>query len=259
MADDTNPDIEELAVSVSNRNGACALLLVCEHASNHVPTRYNDLGIPSEVLRSHIAWDPGARVVAAQLSRILDAPLVASEISRLVFDCNRPLEAPDATPEKSERFIVPGNAGLIDAERMRRFERYYLPFERAITSQLDMMASDAALLTIHSFTPVYLGKARKVEVGILHDSDSRFADALLKHAPAHLPFAVERNEPYSAADGVTHTLKMHGVASGRLNAMLEIRNDLLSNHEQCVAMAESLANLIGEALSLHRCDAVRRA
>ena len=77
MADDTDPDIEEPAVSVSNRSGACPLLLVCEHASNHVPTRYNDLGIPSEVLRSHIAWDPGARVVAAQLSRILDAPLVA--------------------------------------------------------------------------------------------------------------------------------------------------------------------------------------
>ena len=82
-------------VEVVNRTGRGPVVLVCDHASNHIPAGYNGLGlVPSEMTR-HIAWDPGAMPVATAMSAALDAPLVASAVSRLVIDCNRPLDAPD--------------------------------------------------------------------------------------------------------------------------------------------------------------------
>lgn len=249
MADEHLPPDWEPAVTVSNRSGSYPMLIVCEHASNHIPKQFSDLGLDVGQLQSHVAWDPGARLVAAHLSQSLNAPLITSEISRLVYDCNRPFDDLSSIPEKSETTVIPGNARLAETERRQRFELCYQPFEEAVRKQLDDMSPSPALLTIHSFTPVYLGKKRDVEFGILHDSDRRFADALLQLAAAHLDLNIRRNEPYGVADGVTHTLKVHGVSSGILNAMLEIRNDLLKSHQQCVGIAEKLSRLVDEALA----------
>ena len=88
-------------VSLINEEGRFPALIVCEHASSHIPDIYGDLGLNNEALRSHIAWDPGAGEVAIHLSKLLDAPYVRGEISRLVYDCNRPPEAVDAMPARS--------------------------------------------------------------------------------------------------------------------------------------------------------------
>ena len=41
-----------------------------------------------------------------------------------------------------------------------------------------------AVVTVHSFTPVHFGEPRAVELGILHDEDSRLADGMLARAGA---------------------------------------------------------------------------
>ena len=38
--------------------------------------------------------------------------LIESRVSRLVIDCNRPLDAPDLIPAVSETTAIPGNASL---------------------------------------------------------------------------------------------------------------------------------------------------
>lgn len=58
-------------------------------------------------MQAHIAWDPGAVEVARHLATSLDAPLVESQLSRLLIDCNRPLDAHDLIPEISETTVVP--------------------------------------------------------------------------------------------------------------------------------------------------------
>ncbi len=68
------------------------IILVCEHASNHIPPEWGDLGLSVDQRRAHIAWDPGALGLARGLSRRLDAALIHAPVSRLVYDCNR---APD--------------------------------------------------------------------------------------------------------------------------------------------------------------------
>ena len=70
--------------------------------------------------KRHIAWDPGALPVAERMAAALDAVLVQSCISRLVIDCNRPLDAPDLIPAVSETTEIPGNRDLTGDERARR-------------------------------------------------------------------------------------------------------------------------------------------
>ncbi len=99
-------------VAVTNPAGRSDIVLVCEHASRSIPAELNGLGASQDTLQSHAAWDIGAAAVAEAMSAQLDAPLVASRISRLVYDCNRPPDAVDAMPEQSEIHAIPGNRHL---------------------------------------------------------------------------------------------------------------------------------------------------
>lgn len=240
------PD-DDFAPGLENPAGHHPILLVCEHASANMPRELRGLGLGAADLDSHIAWDPGAFATANGLSAVLDAPLVYSTVSRLVYDCNRPPEAASAMPERSEDTVVPGNVGLALSEKQARVERFYRPFEALLPKTLDARRHVAVLVTIHSFTPVYRGQERSVEIGILHDKDSRLADALLKVASG---YEIARNAPYGPEDGVTHTLCRHAVPRGLLNVMIEIRNDLIATPDTCARMAETLAVWLGDALEL---------
>ena len=237
----------DFAPRLENSGGAHPIVLVCEHASARLPDSVHGLGLNEAERLGHIAWDPGAFETARHLSGVLDAPLIYATASRLLYDCNRPPEAESAIPDRSEDTAVPGNAGLSQAQRQARAERYYKPFERLLSDALDQHPTTPVLVTIHSFTPVFHGQHRTVEVGILHDQDSRLADALLQVASG---YDIRRNAPYGPDDGVTHTLRRHGLPRGILNVMIEIRNDLVATPEQCTRMAETLAEWLRAALAL---------
>lgn len=238
---------EDVAVTV-NQAGASSVVLVCEHASHFIPEKFNSLGLTEADRKSHAAWDPGAMAVAQEVSVLLNAPLVASGVSRLVYDCNRPPEASDSMPARSETIDVPGNVGLSPHDRAARVATYYRPFEALLAKTIQRKA-DPVIVTIHSFTPVYFGKARTVEIGILHDSDARLADAMLQTAKRHTTTNVQRNQPYGPEHGVTHTLKQHAIPQGHPNVMLEIRNDLIATLAQQAQMAAMLATWITDAFA----------
>ena len=40
-----------------NKNGSSPIVLVCEHASCHIPAVLEDLGLDAEDRTAHIAWD----------------------------------------------------------------------------------------------------------------------------------------------------------------------------------------------------------
>lgn len=240
-------------VEVVSAQATGPVLILCEHASDHIPTQYQGLGLSPEARKSHAAWDPGARAVAVALAEALSSPMVAAKVSRLVYDCNRPPEAASAMPDRSEVIEVPGNRGLSAAARADRVARVYEPFcsavDQVITTRKDAGLS-TVLITVHSFTPVWFGAPRACEIGILHDSDTRLADAMLAEAH-HLPHRViRRNDPYGPDDGVTHSLKLHGLAHDLPNVMIEIRNDLLGDAEAEGRMAEEVLTLLRPALAL---------
>ncbi|UWQ90185.1 N-formylglutamate amidohydrolase [Rhodobacteraceae bacterium M382] len=238
-------------VELVNPQGRGPALILCEHACKDIPDRYDRLGLRDSDRDSHAAWDPGARAIALTLSQALESPMVASRVSRLVYDCNRPPDAPDAMPARSELIDVPGNADLTAAQRAERTAQIYDPFCTTVSEVIARRQADArptVLITIHSFTPVYFGKPRAVEIGILHDDDRRMADLMLAEAPRLPHRQVVRNAPYGPQDGVTHSLKLHGLGNGLANVMIEVRNDLVTTTEEENAMARDLLALINPAL-----------
>lgn len=223
---------ERKPVAVERPEGRSPVLLICEHASKMIPRSLGDLGLSEELRSSHIAWDPGALDVSLFLSNELDACLIHQRFSRLAYDCNRPPEADSAIPKQSEIFQVPGNIAMGPAERQARVDGIYRPFQAAVAREIARRAASGqpcVLVTIHSFTPLFKGVRRETEIGILHDSDSRFADRVIASLESASGFVVRRNDPYGPEDGVTHTLVEHGVRNGLRNVMIEIRNDLLAD------------------------------
>ena len=242
----------DTAFHVTRSEGRSPVVVVCEHASAFIPAVFQGLGLSPELREAHIAWDPGALDVARTMSERLDAPLVSGAISRLVYDCNRPPEAADAVPERSEVHDIPGNAGLSQTALDARAAKVYHPFHSALNQILDARPTMAILVTVHSFTPVYRGVRRDVELGILHDSDSRLADAMLDGFAGRGDLVVERNKPYGPEDGVTHTLRRHALPRGLLNVMIEIRNDLLTDAKACTDFGEMLAERLTAAVATCR-------
>ncbi len=242
-------------VAVENASAGGDVLLICEHASSRLPERAGDLGLDAQALTSHIAWDPGALAVARLMAAALDATLVYQRFSRLIYDCNRPPDSPAAMPETSEIYRIPGNEDLSTAERYARTAALYVPFHdqvAAIIAERQAVGRQPVLVTMHTFTPVYFGKPRDVEVGILHDEDSRLADAMLLAAGADGPYRIERNQPYGPADGVTHSLKLHALPNGLMNVMIEVRNDLVRDEIGQEVMADYLAGLVATAIGADR-------
>ncbi|MEX0349712.1 MAG: N-formylglutamate amidohydrolase [Paracoccaceae bacterium] len=236
------------AARVLNPHGTAAMLLVCEHASRFIPAALDGLGLADEAARSHAAWDPGAMELSVELMGALDAPLVHSRVSRLVYDCNRPPEAEGAVLPHSERFEIPGNQNLSAAQYAQRERDIYAPFNNLLAQVIAKRDAPPLIVTIHSFTPVYNGMRRDVQLGILHDEDNQAAQLLYDKAIG-CGLNVALNEPYSARDGVTHTLREHGTKNELANVMIEVRNDLLATPTGVNHIAGLLTPMLGALAS----------
>ena len=238
-------------VRTVNANGRGPFAIVVDHASNRIPPRWGDLGLPPSERVRHIAWDPGALAVSLRLSALLDAPVVHATVSRLVIDCNRDLDAPDLIPAISEHTHVPGNAAPTDEDRQWRIASAHTPFHSAIDRVLDARAAaglPTILVCMHSFTPTYKGKARPWPIGLIHARDARYTAALRDALAADTPdLNIGWNEPYSALNGVTYTLEHHGDGRGLDATMIEIRHDEILEPNGVAPWAARLARCLEAA------------
>jgi predicted N-formylglutamate amidohydrolase len=236
------------SVRITNPGGKGRFVFTCDHASNMLPPEFGTLGLPEAELSRHIAWDPGALPVARRLAEMLDAVLVETCVSRLVLDCNRPLDAPDLIPSVSETTVIPGNADLSEVEREARIARCWRPFHDAVDSVVVRRLAagqETWIVSVHSFTPVYKGVARPWQIGIIHDEDARLAAPLIAALKAGGDLTVGVNEPYSPADRVYFTLEKHARPRGLPCAMLEIRNDEIADEASQEKWAALLAQTLG--------------
>jgi predicted N-formylglutamate amidohydrolase len=234
---------------IDNPEGQSPILLICEHASNHLPARYGTLGLEPAERESHIAWDPGALGVAQELSRLLDAPLIHATVSRLVLDLNRDPSAPDSITTLSESVTVPGNLDLDPGERARRVREIYDAFHDAVDVFTDARRAAGrirAIVSVHSFTPVYRGVPRPWEIGLIFDRDERFARSVERGLKQDAALNLGINQPYSPADRVFHTLDRHAERRGLAPLMIEIRNDLIRTEDGQASWAGRLAPLLRE-------------
>lgn len=235
------------AVRITNRQGLGPYVIVCEHASNFIPAAFGTLGLSGTDRVRHIAWDPGAAPVARLIAKALDATLIESCVSRLVIDCNRPLDAPDLIPETSEHTTIPGNFGLSQRERVARIAASHAPFHAALQRLVDDRLAEARetrIVSIHSFTPVYKSQARPWHAGIIHDDDDRLARPIVEALRREPGLHIGVNEPYSPADRVYFTLEKHARDRGLPCAMIEIRNDEIADEGGQRTWAERLGGIL---------------
>jgi predicted N-formylglutamate amidohydrolase len=168
-------------------------------------------------------------------------------LSRLVIDCNRPLDAPDLVPAISEATVVPGNAGLSAVEREQRIALSWRPFHaalEAVIAERIARRQETRLVSIHSFTPVYHGRSRPWQIGIIHDEDRRLAGPLIEALQRMEELRVGVNEPYSPADRVYFTHERHARPRGLACAMIEIRNDEIADEDGQRRWADLLGGIL---------------
>ena len=237
------------SVRVTNPDGSSPFVLTCDHASNFLPPEFGTLGLSAEDLSRHIAWDPGALPVARRMAEALNATLVETRLSRLVIDCNRPLDAPDLVPPVSETTAIPGNTGLSAKQHAERIALSWQPFHDAVAHVVDNRLArglETRLVSVHSFTPVYKGRNRPWHIGIIHDEDRRLASPLIAALGRLAGVKVGVNEPYSPADRVYFTLERHARSRGLACAMIEIRNDEISGEAGQRKWADLLSGIFSD-------------
>jgi len=240
-------DGDRSPVVVENPDGTGPFVIVCDHASNRIPEEYEPFELADDALATHIAWDPGALAVARRLSKRLDAPLLWPDVSRLVIDCNRAPDASSLIVMESEGRKVEANRSVSAAERARRLERIHRPYHEAIDACLERRLAarlTTALIAIHSFTPVYFGKARPWQVGIVFDDDRRMADLLIHKLKADKALTIGINEPYSPADQVYYTVERHAGPRRLPAVMIEIRNDEIGDEAGQRSWADRLVSIL---------------
>lgn len=236
----------EPAYSLSREASEHPLILVCEHASRYIPAALNDLGLSCEAAREHIAWDIGALALAESLSEALGATLLAANYSRLVIDLNRPLQAPDSIPVKSEIYQVPGNQDLDEATREYRRQCLFAPFHTRLGELIDTRVAEGRrvrVVGIHSFTPIYFGQPRALEAGVLYGQAEDYAQRLIDGLARH-PLRVAGNQPYKINPAADMTVPVHGDARGIDSVLIEVRNDLLGNRLAVQTWSDYLAPLL---------------
>lgn len=230
---------------VTHRPSASAhALIVCDHASAGIPARLNRLGLSEERLGEHIAYDIGASRLAIALSERLDTAAVLSCFSRLVVDLNRFPDNPASIPEFSDGVRVPGNAGLDAEMREARYRDVFWPYHRAVAARLDRLcaiAPDPLVIAVHTFTPrMSGGEARPWHVGVLSNEDRRVADPLIEALSGETGLCVGDNEPYSAMEPLGYSMVTHCQDRELPHALLEVRQDLVSDEGGVALWAEIL-------------------
>ena len=237
-------------ITVHNENGLSPFLIVVDHAGNSIPRALGRLGVPEAELARHIAWDIGVAAVSRFVADALDATLVQQNYSRLVIDCNRAPASEASIPEISELTPIPGNIGLSEDRKGARVREIFRPYHDRIATELDRRWQEgrpAALIAMHSFTPVFMGAARPWHAGVLYNRDPRFADMLMALLKREEGLIVGDNEPYSVTDASDYTIPVHGERRGLLHVEIEIRQDLIADDSRQRVWAALLARLLPQA------------
>jgi len=235
------------AVRVLRPRGLSKFFLTADHAGRAIPRRLGTLGLTDSDLQRHIAWDIGIAGVTEKLADALDAAAVVQAYSRLVIDCNREPGWATSIPEISEVTAIPGNAAIPPAEREARRREIFLPYHQRIAEMLDARVAAGrrtVLIAMHSFTPVFKGEPRDIEVGVLYNKDARLARIILDLLAAEGDLTVGDNAPYAITEASDYTVPVHGERRALPHVEIEIRQDLIGDEAGQAAWAARLGRLL---------------
>jgi len=225
-------------------------LITCDHAGSRIPRKLANLALSEAELATHVAFDLGVHDLGRRLCARLDAFTILHNYSRLVVDVNRPPGAADSIVTLSERTRVAANEGLAPGHVRQRVEELFQPYHRRIAAELDRRIASGrriVLVSLHTFTPVYMDEPRPWHVGVLYGRDTRLASRVLAGLRADPALIVGDNQPYAVSDASDYTLVTHGENRGIEHVELEVRQDLLANDAGRNSWSERLGSVLEQA------------
>ncbi len=241
-----------------NTDTTC-VLLTCEHATNHVPREYRHLfRSASAVLASHRGWDPGAREMADALCRESGARLISGRVSRLLVELNR-------SPGHRELWSE-FTGSLSAAEKSAILATHYQPYRALVHHRIGrhLVAGETVLhFSVHSFTPVFEGRIRDCDVGLLFDPSRPLECRSARELRAWLGLAipgirVRMNQPYHGTDdGCTTWLRQRFPADRYSGIEIEFNQALLGDRsgswedlKQCIGFYLSCYENFGHGITI---------
>ena len=226
-------------------HSASGMLLIADHASNHVPAD-TDLGIPPALLGQHVAIDIGVDPLGRALCAALGCPGILGGVSRLVADLNREEDRPTLVPLRSDGHEIPGNHGI---DRAARVERFWRPYHARVAALIAANRPEM-LISLHSFTPQLREdphQQRPWQIGILYNEDERAARIAIPLLES-TDVVVGDNLPYSGKV-LNATMNAHGEANGIPYLGIEVRQDLIDFEEGVTRWAAILAPVVAQVFA----------
>lgn len=227
------------AFEVLRREAQGPFVILCDHASNHIPPELNALGLDPPDVARHIAWDIGAAGVVRELSNLLDSAAILCGTSRLVVDCNRHPGAVDLIPEISDGTSIPGNQNLPAPAMQSRIERWFTPYHDEIEALL--AGGSPFVLSIHSMTPVLGGVPRPWQISLSSHTDRSVVDPLLAALRRPGNIAVGDNQPYDLDPSFDYSIPFHAMHHNLRYLQIEFRQDEITDAKGQAARAQRLA------------------
>lgn len=224
------------------------ILFTCEHASAAIPAPHRHLFRgQNHHLKTHWGWDFGAEPVARQMSQALRAPLISGTYSRLFVDLNRS----EGHPKVFSKFT----RELLRVERMKILEQHHRPHWQKVQDWIARQIQNGNRVLhigVHSFTPVYEGYERQVDLALLYDPQRALEAKLCREWQLRLraqsPLRIRRNTPYRGTmDGLTTQLRRRFSKHQYLGIEIEMNHDRLATRSAQKSLAKLLIETAPQA------------
>lgn len=214
---------------------AVKLFFTCEHAESAIPDNCRNYFTDIKSIERHRTFDPGALHTAQILSETFKAGLISGKVSRLITDLNRTRENPGcissylkkASPEFRKKILL----------------KYHTAhWKKVIESVRKNSINEPVLhIAVHSFTPVWKGKKRPTDIGILYDpgrnSEKKIADRWKSSLSRLDPqLTVHLNRPYRGwTDSITRSLRLLFGESRYIGFELEMNQKYCSKNGNIIS------------------------
>jgi len=225
------------------------VIVTCEHAFNVLPDEYSWTEHDKRhFVNEHWGYDIGAFDMADALAKELKCVFVHSLYSRLLIDTNRTMVADTLFRKTGDGNVLDLNKDLTYEEEQKRIKKYFLCYYEALR-EISTKINPNYVLSIHSFTPMYEGQTRSLEIGVLYGHESTEFAIDLNEGMNKKGYTSEANKPYDGlkTQDVVKSLVNCNKGSQRKGVTFEFRNDILSDKEKFVKLKEATVDVVKDA------------
>jgi predicted N-formylglutamate amidohydrolase len=230
-----------------------AIVITCEHATNDLPEEYswteNDRAFFAD---DHWGWDPGALDVAMDLAKNLKCVLVYSLYSRLLVDVNRNIAADTLFRTNGDNRFVDLNMNLTYEEEQARIQKYHHSYYNALR-EVSVKIDPLYIFSVHSFTPLYEGHPRTLEVGVLVSYSDDLGKKVYDEINKKKEYNIAINEPYDGKQGLNtvDTLLFAKYPVRRQGIEFEFRNDILLDSKRAPKLKADVLEALKTACNIN--------